>query len=128
MPRLTRASKDILIIVSLTVCVFVLSYLFNMFTFLVRFFSNNTKALAWIDEILMTLLTLSIGFAVFSWRRWREMREETEERLRAQKELIIAAEAKAETERIIAKQLHCDIEELKKIGRQVMASKREKER
>jgi glucose-6-phosphate-specific signal transduction histidine kinase len=76
-----------------------------------------------IDEIITALLTLSIGFAIFSWRRWRELKKETAERLRLQEELIKIAETKAETERIICKQLHCEIEEYKKIEQDILSRK-----
>ncbi len=38
-----------------------------------------------------------------------------------QEELLKIAETKAETERIICKQLHCDIEEYKKIEKEVLS-------
>ena len=53
----------------------------------------------------------------------REIRKEAAERLRLQEELIKIAETKAETERIICKQLHCDIEEHKKIEQDILFRK-----
>jgi hypothetical protein len=77
--------------------------------------------ITWFDEIITALLTLSIGFAVFSWRRWLELKKETAERMRLQEELIKACETKAETERIICKQLHCDIEEHRKMEKDILS-------
>jgi len=66
-------------------------------------------------------LTLSVGFAIFSWRRWQELKKETAQRLRLQKELLKLAETKTETERIICRQLQCDIEVYKKIEKDVLS-------
>jgi hypothetical protein len=119
--RFTSAFKDLMILAFIAMLVFVLSYFFNVFTFLVEFFQKSPQALTWVDEIITGLLTLSIGFAIFSWRRWRELKKEAIERLRLQVELTKIAETKAETERIICKQLHCDIEEYRKIEKDILS-------
>ncbi len=119
--RFTSTSKDLLIIALVSIFIFVLSYFFDVFKFLVDLFQKHPNSITWIDEIITGLLTLSIGFAIFSWRRWRELRKETVERIRLQEQIIQDCEIKAETERIICKQLHCDIEEYKKIERDVLA-------
>jgi len=117
----TSASKDLVILAFISILIFVLSYFFNIFIFLVEFFKKYPHAITWVDEIITCLLTLSIGFAIFSWRRWLELKKETAERLRLQEELIKIAETKAETERIICKQLHCDVEEYKKIEKDILS-------
>ncbi|MCX5668948.1 MAG: hypothetical protein NTX89_02340 [Candidatus Omnitrophica bacterium] len=119
--RFTSAFKDLVILVFIVIVVFIISYFFNVFIFLVGLFQKHPKAITWIDEIITGLLTLSIGFAIFSWRRWRELKNETSERIRLQEELIKNAETKTETERIICKQLHCEIEEYRKIERDVLS-------
>lgn len=119
--KATSAFKDLVILVLVTVAVFIFSYFFNVFIVLVELFKKHPKEITWIDETISVLLTLSIGFAIFSWRRWRELKKETIERLRLQEELIKIAETKAETERIICKQLHCEIEEYKKIEQNVLS-------
>jgi len=119
--RFTSASKDLVILAFIGICIFVLSYFFDVFIFLVEFFQKHPHAITWVDEIVTGLLTLSIGFAVFSWRRWMELKKETAERVRLHEELIKIAETKAETERIICKQLHCDIEEYKKIEKDILS-------
>jgi len=110
--------------------VLVLSYHFNVFEFIVKLFQKSPSALIYVDEIITGLLTLSIGFAVFSWRRWIELKKETEERIRAERELVHLADTKAETERIISKQLHSEIDVLLKYlkeEREMFLSKMRKE-
>lgn len=121
--RSTGAFKDLIAIFMVTIFVFILSYFFDALKFLVEFFQKNPHSITWIDEIITGLLTLSIGFAIFSWRRWRELKKETAERLRLQEELAKIAQTRIETERIICKQLHCEIEEYKKIEQSVISSK-----
>lgn len=119
--RLTSAAKDSIILILIAILVFTLSYFFDVFTFLIDFLQKRPQAITWVDEIITVLLTLSIGFTIFSWRRWLELKKETSERIRLQEELIKVAETKAETERIICKQLNCDIEEYKKIEKDVLS-------
>jgi hypothetical protein len=118
--RFTSTSKDLVTLAFIGIFIFVLSYFFDVFIFLVEFFKKHPRAITWVDEIVTGLLTLSIGFAVFSWRRWMELKKETAERIRLQEELIKIAETKAETERIICKQLHCDVKEYKKIEKDIL--------
>jgi len=118
-----NASRDLAVLAVIVVLVFVLSYFFNVFAFIVRHFQKTPSSIIWIDEIVSVLLALSIGFSVFSWRRWMEIRKETAKRIKLQEELIRIAETKAEVERIICKQLHCDIEEYRKIEKDVLSRK-----
>ena len=120
MKKLTQASKDLITLFCAALAVFLISYYGNVFLFLVDFFQKKPAALAWIDEILTVLVTFGIGLTVFAWRRWREVKKESAARIKAQEELLRIAETKAETEQIISKQLHCDIEEFKKIEREVI--------
>lgn len=119
--RFTSASKDLIILVFITILMLAVSYFFDVFTFLVEFLKRHPHAITWVDEVVTGLLALSIGLAVFSWRRLLELKKETAERIRLQEELINIAETKAETERIICKQLHYDIEQYKKIERDVLS-------
>ncbi len=108
--RFTSAFRDIIILIVIAITVLVLSYFFNIFVFLVELFQKHPKAISYIDEIITFLLTLSIGLAVFSWRRWRELKKETTQRIKLQEELLLIADTRIEAERIISKQLHCEIE------------------
>jgi len=112
--KTTAALKDLLAILIVTISVLIISYFFSVFAYLMRLFQENPKALTWIDEIIVGLITLSVSFAVFSWRRWLELKKETILRLKLQEELIRIAETKAQTERIISKQLHYEVEERKR--------------
>lgn len=106
----TTAFRDLVILSVVIIVLLVLSYFFNIFVFLVGLFQKHPSAVTYIDEVITLLLALSIGLAVFSWRRWRELKKETNRRLKLQEELLANANTRAETERIINKQLHCEIE------------------
>jgi NADH:ubiquinone oxidoreductase subunit 5 (subunit L)/multisubunit Na+/H+ antiporter MnhA subunit len=116
-----NAAKDLIMLGIISIFVFILSYFFDAFIFIVKFLEKYPKNIVYIDEVITVSLTLSIGFAIFAWRRWMELKKIAAERLRLQKELVEIAEVKAETERIICKQLHCDIDEYKKISRDVLS-------
>lgn len=111
----TGAFKDLAIIAIVFVLVISLSLSFNIFIFILEFINKHPSAITFVDEVITGLLTLSVGFAIFSWRRWLELKRETAERIRIQEELIKLADTRVETERIISKQLHCEIEQRKKI-------------
>jgi uncharacterized membrane protein YcjF (UPF0283 family) len=121
--RFTSASRDLIIIGLVCFLIFVISYYLDVFKFLVESFQKHPDVIAWIDEIITVLVTLSIGLAVFSWRRLLEVRRESAERIKLQEELINNAEIKAETERIICKQLHCDIDAYRKAEREVLSQR-----
>ena len=108
--QFTNAFKDMIAIAAISILMAVLAYFFNVFVFIVEIFQKHPKAITYIDEIITVLLTLSIGLAIFSWRRWVELKKETSERIKLQEELIRIADTKAETERIISGQLHHEIE------------------
>jgi glucan phosphoethanolaminetransferase (alkaline phosphatase superfamily) len=108
--RFTNAFKDMMAIIAISLFAVALAYFFNVFAFIVVLFQKHPKAITYIDEIIVFLLSLSIGFAIFSWRRWIELKKETSERIKLQEELIRIAHTKADTERIISRQLHHEIE------------------
>jgi hypothetical protein len=119
--KLTGAVKDLIVIFTITILVVVISYFFDILKILVDYFQNNPKSITYIDEIIVGFLTLIIGFAIFSWRRWTELKKETFQRLKLQEELINIAQTKAETERIICRQLHCELDEYKKVELDVLS-------
>jgi hypothetical protein len=118
--RLRSASKDLIILALITIFIFILSYFFKAFIFLVEFFQKHPQSITWIDEIITGLLTLSIALAIFSWRRWLELKKETAERIKKQEELIRVTETRAEVERIISNQLRTDIDEIKKAAHEIL--------
>ena len=67
------ASRDLVIIGVISVVIFILSYFFDIFVFIVRFLEKYPKKIIYIDEVVTILLTLSIAFAIFAWRRWLEL-------------------------------------------------------
>ncbi len=111
--RLSVALNDLIILCLAVILVFILSYFFNIFEFLVKIFYQNPQRIVYIDEIIAVLLTISIGLTIFSWRRWRESKKEAAERIKNQEMLREVAETKAEVERIISKQLRADMDQLK---------------
>lgn len=113
----TSASRDLIVIACVFILVLIFSYFFDVFVFIVRFVERRPGAIVYIDEIITGLLALSISFAVFARRRLAELKKETAERVRLQEELIRAADTKAEIERIIARQLHSEIEQRKELER-----------
>lgn len=117
--QMTKARKDLLVLVFVALLVFVFSYFFDIFVFIVRFLERYPRDIIYVDEVVTLLLSLSIGFAVYSWRRWVELKKETGERIKLQEELLKVAETRAEAERIICKQLHVEIEQRKQGERSV---------
>jgi len=102
--------QDLIVLAIVTIFVFVLSYFFNVFIFLIRIFQQHPSAITWVDEIITVLLTLSIGLAIIAWRRWKALQKETARRIRLQERLISEANTKADIERIIAHQLRTEIQ------------------
>jgi len=118
--RFSAAARDLVILGLIIVAVFTLSYSFNVFNFLVKIFENNPQTIVYIDEIITILLTLSAGLAIYSWRRWLELKKESAERIKNQEMLREAAETKAEVERIISKQLRTDMDQVKQEIKEIL--------
>lgn len=115
----TNARKDLLVLFLVALLVFVFSYFFDIFVFIVKFLERYPRDIIYVDEVVTLLLSLSIGFAVYSWRRWVELKKEAGERIKLQEELLKVAETRAEAERIICKQLHVEIEQRKQGERNI---------
>ncbi|MBI4708064.1 MAG: hypothetical protein HY761_09095 [Candidatus Omnitrophica bacterium] len=114
--KASAASKDLIIVVVISIFVFILSYFFDAFVFIVNFLEKHPQNIIYVDEVVTGLLALSLGLAFFAWHRWFELKKETAERIKLQEELIRIANIKVETERIISKQLHTEIELRKQEG------------
>jgi len=108
--RYSLAFKDAIIILSVLVSLFMISYYFNFFAFLAEIFQNNPDAFIWIVEIIIIFLVLSVGSTIFAWRRWLELKKEAARRIRLQEELIALEQTKAEAADIVSKQLRSEIE------------------
>ena len=83
---------------------------FDIFVFIVKFLEKYPRKVVYVDEVITAFLTLSIAFAIFAWRRWSELKKEMAERIKLQEEIIRIANTNAEVERIIGKQLRCEID------------------
>jgi len=108
--RLTNTLKDLIVFIIIFILIFILSYFFDVFIFIIKFLERYPNKIVYIDEVITILLTISIGLAIFSFRRWLELKQETADRIEAQEALIRVAETKSEVERIINKQLQHEIE------------------
>ncbi|MCK9573052.1 MAG: hypothetical protein M0R20_01435 [Candidatus Omnitrophica bacterium] len=118
--KFSAAFRELIILGVVTVFVFMASYFLNIFNFLVKMFYENPKEIVYIDEIITVLLTLSIGFAVFAWRRWLELKRESAQRIRDEEMLREAAETEADVERIVSKQLRSDMDQIKQEIKQIL--------
>jgi hypothetical protein len=114
-PVMNAVTKDLIWLAATIIAVFIFSYFFDVFSFLLVFIRRHPSAVFYIDEIVSVLLALSIGLAVFVWRRLKELRIETAKRIKLQEKLIELAKTEAQTERIVSKQLHSEIELRKKM-------------
>jgi hypothetical protein len=118
--RSSRALKDAIALASVTIIAVVLSYFFDMFVLIVKFLQKHPDRIVYVDEVIAGLLTLSIGLAVFAWRRWLELRQETAERIKKQDELLSLTATQAEVERLISKQLRHDMDQMKEDVREIL--------
>lgn len=116
----SRAARDLVLLAAALLIVLLLSYFFDVFILIVKFLQKYPANIVYVDEVVSFLLTLSIGLAIFAWRRWLELKKETAERIKKQEELIRLADTQAEVERIISKQLRSDMEQLKEDVRQIL--------
>jgi len=117
--RLSGAFRDLVLLIAITIFVLILSYFFNIFGLIVEFLQKYPDKIIYVDEIITALLTLSIGLAVFAWRRWLELKKEATERLKNQEELLRITATQAETEKIISKQLRLDMDQMKQDVREI---------
>jgi len=118
--HLSRAVRDLVLLIVITIFTLILSYFFNLFSLIVEFLQKHPDKIIYVDEVITTLLILSIGLAVFAWRRWLELRKETAERIKKQEELIRITATQADTERIISKQLHIDMDQMKQDVQEIL--------
>lgn len=124
------ASKDLMGIGIVLALTLILSYYFKVFLFIVELFQDNPGMLTFLDEIIPGLVVISLGFAFFSWRRLKELKEETGKCIQEERELAAVAATHAEAERIVSKQLHVEIEQLMKFlkeDREMLLSRIEKQ-
>jgi len=114
--EISNASKDLIILVVIVIIVLICSYFFNVFSFLIDFIHRYPSAIFFVDEVVSVLFAVSVGLALFAWRRLKELKIETAQRIELQKKLTEMANIKAQTERIVNKQLQNEIELRKSLG------------
>jgi two-component system sensor histidine kinase UhpB len=119
-PKPSTAFRDLVVVVASTVFVLILSYFFDAFVVIVKFLQRHPDKIVYVDEVITTLLALSIGLAVFAWRRWLELKRETAERIKKQEELLRLTATQADVERIISKQTRSDMEQMKEDVREIL--------
>jgi hypothetical protein len=111
---------DLVILAAITALMLILSYFSDVFILIVRFLQRHPEKIVYIDEVVVFFLTISIGLAVYAWRRWAELKKETAERIRNQEELLRVSTTQAEIERIISKQLRSDMDQMKQDVREIL--------
>jgi hypothetical protein len=116
----STAVRDLVLLIAITSLVLILSYFFDVFILIVKFLQKYPNEIIYIDEVITALLTLSIGLAIFAWRRWSELKKETAERIKKQDELLRLTATQAEVERIISKQLRSDMDQMKQDMREIL--------
>lgn len=81
-----RSVSDLIVLLLLAILVFAISSYFETFEWLANRL-NTPQWHAWrVAEYIPVLMALSFGFAVFSYRRWRDLREELTLSLSTQQE------------------------------------------
>lgn len=87
----TRAVKDLWIILLGSLVVLGIAIIFDAFDNFVRWYSLQEEP-GVIEEVLVVLLLLPVGFALFSYRRWHELHREITDRKQAEKALAESEE------------------------------------
>ena len=118
--HLYSAIRDLVFVIITTISACLISYFFNVFDLIVKFLQKHPEKIFYIDEVIVTLVTLSIGLFLFAWRRWMELKKETTERIKNQEELLRLTTTQAETEKIINRQLHIDMDQMKQDVRGIL--------
>lgn len=118
--RFTASFKDLVVLIVVTILVLIFSYFFDVFILIVKFLQKYPDKIVYVDEVIMGLLTLSIGLTFFAWRRWQESKKEAAERIKKQEELLSLTATQAEVERIISKQLRNDMDQMKQDVREIL--------
>lgn len=72
-PNRKRAFKDLLIILSIGILLFIFTVTFDVFERFAEF--HQKHGVGPIDELIIVFAVLSFAFAIFSFRRWRELQE-----------------------------------------------------
>ncbi|MCE5241817.1 MAG: PAS domain S-box protein [Syntrophobacteraceae bacterium] len=85
--NLKTALKDLLILSGTAIVVLGLALYFDAFDKFTHWYVKQEEPYE-LEELLVVIFALSIGFAIFSYRRWKELTREVAERERIEKALI----------------------------------------
>lgn len=85
--REKQSVRDLILLLLLAILVFAVSSYFELFARLSRELGKPPWHSWRLDEYVTVLMVLSVGFAVFSYRRWKDLREELQERRAAHEKL-----------------------------------------
>ena len=86
--RVSRTTRDLLLILVLAILVFSLSVAFNLPEAILGFIGRHNSLL--IGDLLTLAIVLVLALAAFSYRRWRELAGEIQERKEAEHALLTA--------------------------------------
>lgn len=112
-----NTTRELIIFGAALVLVLVVAHLLDLFVFVVNFLDYHRETMFYIDELIIGLAVLSTGLFIFLLRKTVQLKKETAERMRLQEELLKHCQTEAETERIVSRQLHVEVEERKRSER-----------
>ena len=119
----SRAFFDFVIIVIISILIFVMAGLFDVFE---KFAAWSVQHEEWqIDEFFTLAVFLMVAFGVYSWRRWMEVRLEVKQRKRAEQEIKDKNEqldAQNEELRATEEELRASNEELEAANEELKAA------
>ncbi len=88
----TRALKDIVIIITIAILVFILEFYFELFEFIKDWSGKYEELERAINEFIVLFVILLVAIVIFSLRRWRELRCEITMRKQAEEALRLSEE------------------------------------
>lgn len=82
----TKVRRDLVMISGIGLAVFGISVIFDLFGKFTRWYVT-LKGPWMADQLFIVAVVMAFGFAIFSWRRWRELNDESAEKSDVVKEL-----------------------------------------
>lgn len=84
-PRMTRTVRELLIVLALEIVAVVVTFVLRDYRLVADWAQQSAPWL--VNLFLASTAILALGFVVFALRRWRELRQEVAQRVRAEEEL-----------------------------------------